>query len=377
MKGIRARIWLQGRFREGYLVWERGKLVAAGAGQPPRKYAKVCEDHGRTRIAPGFVDTLVHGFAGVGAATDAAVELDRMARALARVGVTSAYAGFYPLPLRSLRAAAKRWDTYSKLRGVRTRFVGWHVEGVFVHPEMVGALPPEGVLEPSEKNAERFVSACGGWLKISTIAPEVPGALDAAEVLRAHKVLPSIGHSKAEYLDCEALAANGEVAITHLGNRVLPLSAREPGPIGFAMEGRADHVAVIPDAVHVAPETLRLWARTAALRDKLMAVSDNLSHAGLPAEDFEAGGQRLHRDGPVARNKKDDLGGTLDPLPELLMRRVRDGVLTMGQAIRMGCEVPGRIVGDCGRLEEGMRADFVELREDNGIGRVWIGGRQA
>jgi len=135
------------------------------------------------------------------------------------------------------------------------------------------------------------------------------------------------------------------------------------------MEGRADHVAVIPDAVHVAPETLRLWARTAALRDKLMAVSDNLSHAGLPAEDFEAGGQRLHRDGPVARNKKNDLGGTLDPLPELLMRRVRDGALTMAQAIRDGCEVPGRLVGDCGRLEAGMRADFVELRDDNGVGR--------
>ncbi|MCH2100389.1 MAG: hypothetical protein MK209_00480 [Planctomycetes bacterium] len=377
MKGIRARIWLQGRFRKGYLVWERGKLLAVGEGGPPRKYAKFCDDLGRMRIAPGFVDTLVHGFGGVGAATAAAVELDRMARALARAGVTSAYAGFYPLSLPRLRAAAKRWDTYAKLRGVRTRFVGWHVEGVFVHPEMVGALPPEGLLEPSEKNAERFVSACGGWLKISTIAPEVPGALDVAEVFRAQKVLPSIGHSKAEYVDCEALAANGSVAITHLGNRVLPLSAREPGPIGFAMEGRADHVAVIPDAVHVAPETLRLWACTSALRDKLMAVSDNLSHAGLPAEDFEAGGQRLYRDGPVARNKKDELGGTLDPLPELLMRRVRDGVLTMAQAIRMGCEVPGRIVGDCGCFEEGKRADFIELRDDNEVGRIWIGGRQA
>ena len=377
MKGIRARIWLQGRFREGYLVWERGKLVAVGAGEPPRKYKKACVDRGRARITPGFVDTLCHGFAGVGAATAAAVDLDRMARALARVGVTTAYAGFYPLSLGKLRAAAKRWDTYAKLRGVRTRFAGWHVEGVFVHPEMVGALPPEDVLEPSERNAERFVSACGGWLRMSTIAPEVPGALDAAEVLRAHQVMPSIGHSQAEYLHCEALAANGPVAITRLGNRVLPLSAREPGPIGFAMEGRADHVAVIPDAVHVAPETLRLWARTSKLRDRLMAVSDNLSHAGLPAEDFEAGGQRLHRDGPVARNKKDELGGTLDPLPELLMRRVRDGVLTMAQAIRMGCEVPGRLLGDCGRFEEGLRADFVELREDNRIARVWVGGRQA
>lgn len=377
MKGIRARIWLNGRFRPGYLAWERGRIAAVGEGEPPRSLRPRLQDGGRMRLAPGFVDTLIHGFAGVGAATSAAIELDRMARALARVGVTSALAGFYPLPLPRLRAAAKRWDTYRKLRGVRTRFAGWHVEGVFVHPEMVGALPPEGVLEPNERNAERFVKACGGWLKLSTIAPEREGALDAAEVLRAHDVLPSIGHSQAEYVHCEALAANGPVAITHLGNRVLPLTAREPGPIGFAMEGRADFVAVIPDAVHVAPETLRLWARTPALRDKLMAVSDNLSHAGLPAEGFDGGGQWLHRDGPVARNDGDELGGTLDPLPELLLRRVRDRCLTIGQALRLGCEVPGRLLGDCGRLEEGLRADFIELREDDRVGRTWIGGRQA
>jgi N-acetylglucosamine-6-phosphate deacetylase len=376
MKGIQARIWLKGRFRTGWMVWERGKIVDLGEGEVPRKYKTKVEDLGRARIMPGFVDTLVHGFAGVGAATHSAIDLDRMMRGLARVGVTSALAGFYPLPLPKLRAAAKRWDTASKLRGVRARVAGWHVEGPFVNPDMVGALPPDGVLEADQRNAERLVKACGGWLKMSTLAPEIEGGLEAAESLREAGVMVSIGHSQAEYVHCEALAANGPIALTHMGNRMLPLAAREPGPIGFAMEGRVDFAAVIPDAVHVAPETLRLWAGTKALRDQLMAVSDNLSHAGLPAEKFEAGGQVLHRDGPVARNKKDELGGTLDPLPELLLRRVRDGVLTIGQAVRMGCEVPGRLLNDCGRLEAGLRADLVELLDDSKIGRVWVAGRK-
>jgi N-acetylglucosamine-6-phosphate deacetylase len=376
MKGIQARIWLKGRFRSGWMVWERGKIVDLGEGEVPRKYKTKVEDLGRARIMPGFVDTLVHGFAGVGAATNSAIDLDRMMRGLARAGVTSALAGFYPLPLPKLRAAAKRWDTASKLRGVRARVAGWHVEGPFVNPDMVGALPTDGVLEADQRNAERLVKACGGWLKMSTLAPEIEGGLEAAESLREAGVMVSIGHSQAEYVHCEALAANGPIALTHMGNRMLPLAAREPGPIGFAMEGRADFAAVIPDAVHVAPETLRLWAGTKALRDQLMAVSDNLSHAGLPAEKFEAGGQVLHRDGPVARNKKDELGGTLDPLPELLLRRVRDGVLTIGQAVRMGCEVPGRLLNDCGRFESGLRADLVELLDDSKIGRVWVAGRK-
>ncbi|NQU47232.1 MAG: hypothetical protein HQ519_01180 [Planctomycetes bacterium] len=377
MKGIQARIWLRGRFRKGWLAWERGKLVGVGEGAAPKKFAKQLEDLGERRILPGFVDTLVHGYAGVGAATHSAVDLDRMARALARAGVTSAMAGFYPLSLARLRAAAKRWNTAKKLRGVRARFAGWHVEGVFINPQMSGALPREGLLTPDVKNAERFVKACDGWLKMSTIAPELEGALDAAEVLREAGVMPSIGHSAAEYVHCEALAANGPIAITHLGNRVLPLTAREPGPIGFAMEGRADFVAAIPDAVHVAPETLRLWAGTSAMRSKLMAVSDNLSHAGLPADKFDAAGQIAHRDGPVARNARDELCGTLDSLPELLLRRVRDGALTMAQAVRMGCEVPGKLLGDCGRFEVGLRADLVELEDGSSIGAIWVGGRKA
>jgi N-acetylglucosamine-6-phosphate deacetylase len=377
MKGIQARIWLRGRFRKGWLAWEKGKLIEVREGSTPKKFASRIDNYGEARILPGFVDTLVHGFAGIGAATHSAIDLDRMARGLARAGVTSALAGFYPLSLARLRGASKRWTTCKKLRGVRTRFTGWHVEGLFINPEMAGALPKEGLLTPDEKSAERFVKACGGWLKMSTIAPEVPGALDAAEVLREAGVLLSIGHSAAEYIDCEALHANGPVAMTHLGNRVLPMTAREPGPIGFAMEGNADFVAAIPDAIHVSPEMLRLWARTPSMRTKLMAVSDNLSHAGLPAESFDAGGQEAHRDGPVARNKRDELCGTLDSLPELLMRRVRDGVLSMAQAVRMGCEVPGKLIGDCGRLETGFRADLVELKKDSTIGAIWVGGRKA
>ena len=377
MKGIQARIWLRGRFRQGWLAWERGKLQSVGEGEPPKKIAARLDDWGKARIMPGFVDTLIHGYAGVGAATHSAVDLDRMARALARAGVTSALAGFYPLSLARLRAAAKRWNTAKKLRGVRTRFAGWHVEGVFLNPKMSGALPKEGLLTPDAKNAERFVKACDGWLKMATMAPELEGALDAAEVLREANVMASVGHSAAEYVHSEADAANGPVAMTHLGNRVIPLTAREPGPIGFAMEGRADYVAVIPDSIHVAPETLRLWANTSAMRNKLMAVSDNLSHAGLPADNFDAGGQPAHRDGPVARNERDELCGTLDSLPELLMRRVRDGALTLAQAVRIGCEVPGRLLGDCGRFEDGLRADLVELRSDNTVGSIWVGGRKA
>ena len=376
MNGLRGRIWLDGRLRAGWVTWARGRVAEVGSGEPPRALRGALGELGGGALLPGFVDTLLHGYGGTDCATGTAQQLHRMTLALAATGVTTALAGMYPAPVEDLRKAARRWDNWRGLRGAaRTRIVGWHVEGPFIEPEMRGALPRRGVVRPSADAAARVVQACGGWLRMSTLAPERAGALDAAEEFRAADVMPSIGHTAATLLDCEALAANGDVAMTHLGNRMPPLSAREPGPIGFAMEGGAQYVAVIPDMVHVAPETLRLWAATRTLRDGLMACSDNLSHAGLPAADFRAGGQRLSRSGAVAVDADGGLAGTLDSLPELLMRCVRDGFLELSDVVRIGCVNPGRLFGDCGRIEPGMRADFVTLLDDRTVGKVWIGGR--
>jgi len=377
--GIRAQLWLDGRFTPGWMTWSRGKLQRVEAGAPPRALAAQLEDLSSARVIPGFVDTLLHGFAGVDCGGGSAEELERLTRAAAQAGVTSFLAGFYPRPPAEMRKAARAWDGWKERTksAAVARAAGWHVEGPFISNEYRGQLPADGIQAPTAASAQRFVESCGGWLKMSTLAPEVPGALDAAEALRAAGVTPSIGHTQATYLDCEALAANGDVAVTHLGNRVLPLAAREPGPIGFAMEGRAAWTGVIPDQIHVAPETLRLWAGCAALAPRLMAQSDCLSHTGLPAREFVSGGKTLHRSGAVALDSNDALSGTLDPLPLLLHRCVRDAVLDDAQAIRMGCETPGAFLGDCGRLAAGLRADFVLLRGSAGleVERVWIGGR--
>lgn len=379
MTGLRAQLWLNGRFAPGWMTWSRGKLDRVEIGAPPRGMAAQLEDFSSARVAPGFVDTLLHGFAGVDCGGGDASELERLTCAAAASGVTSFLAGFYPRPPAEMRKAARAWDAWRERAKSKAlaRVVGWHVEGPFISQEYRGQLPADGIQDPSAVNAKRFVESCGGWLKLSTIAPEVPGALDAAEVFRAAGVMPSIGHTQAGYLDCEALAANGEVAVTHLGNRVLPLAAREPGPIGFAMEGRAAWTGVIPDMIHVAPETLRLWAGSARLGPRLMAQSDCLSHTGLAAKDFVSGGKKLHRSGAVALDDKDALSGTLDPLPLLLHRCVRDAVLDEAQAIRLGCETPGAFVGDCGKLAVGLRADFVLLRGEAGleVERAWVGGR--
>ncbi|MDP6962922.1 MAG: amidohydrolase family protein [Planctomycetota bacterium] len=376
-KGIQAQLWDGKQFRAGWLSFSRGTIDSVSFRRPTAKRAASLHDLSEVKLLPGFVDTLLHGYAGVDCGDGTPARLNRMTIELAKAGVTTALAGFYPLSIDGFQRAAKNWNKWQQLKGRRAHIAGWHVEGPFISKVMSGALPKSKILKPSAAAAQKFVDACGGWLRVSTIAPEVDGALEACEVLRSNQVLPSIGHSQATYLDCEMLAANGKIAATHLGNRMLPLSARELGPIGMAMNGGIDYVAVIPDQIHVAAETLGLWASTTKMKSRLIACSDNLSHAGKRAASFVSGGKKLQRSGCVAVDAAGNLGGTLDALPQLLLRAYRDGVLTLEQVVRMGCHNPGDMLGDCGRFEVGRRADFVEFKvSENSIGQVWCRGKK-
>ncbi|MFK5955744.1 MAG: hypothetical protein QM477_04770 [Planctomycetota bacterium] len=376
-RGIQAQLWNGRSFAPGWLTWKSGCFEEVSFQAPSSKQKALLHDLGQSCVLPGFVDTLLHGYAGVDCGDGSVKDLQRMSRALAATGVTSALAGFYPIDSSKLRSAAKRWGKWRQDRGTaRTRFTGWHLEGPFLSPKLRGALPRKDLLKPSVAHAQKLIQACGGWLRVCTLAPEMKSIHEAVGVFHAARVLPSIGHTAATYADCEALASTGDCAITHMGNRLPPLSAREPGPIGFAMAGKASWVGVIPDLEHVAGETLRLWAKTAAMKNTLMATSDNLSFAGLPAESFSAGGKKLHRRGAVAVDAKDHLAGTLDALPEQLLHAHRCGFLSLPDVVRIGCRNPGSLIGDCGNLAVGERADFVILEDDQTIGPVWIGGRR-
>ncbi|MFT7516960.1 MAG: N-acetylglucosamine-6-phosphate deacetylase [Myxococcota bacterium] len=376
-KGIQAKLYDGKQFCAGWLTYDKGVIEKVSFRKPSAKRAATLHDLQDRCFIPGFVDTLLHGYAGVDCGEGTAARLHKMTQVLAQTGVTTALAGFYPMPNDDLQRAAGNWDKWSKLHGKRTHIAGWHVEGPFIAREMSGALPKSAIRKASPKSAQEFIDACGGWLQMTTLAPEIDGVLEACEILRANQVMPSIGHSSATALDCAAVKANGKLAATHLGNRMTSLTAREMGPIGFAMDGGIDYVAVIPDMVHVAAETLSLWAGTTKLRSRLMACSDNLSHAGTRAKNFKSGGKSLSRSGSVAIDRRGNLGGTLDSLPELLLRAHRDGVLSFKQVVSMGCEVAGDMLGDCGRLKEGRRADFVEyIESENKIGQVWVKGRK-
>ncbi len=377
-KGVRGRLWTDAGFRRGWLAWKGARIAALGEGDPPRELRGLLEDLGNRRVIPGFVDTLLHGFAGVDAGDGTPEELDLLARRLARAGVTSAWCGVYPLPAAGLRRAARAWDGFREQKGgpPRARLGGWHLEGPFLDPAWRGALPGAALRRPTARAARALVAACGGWLRMTTLSPELPGAFPAAGILRRAGVRLAIGHTGADLETCFRLAEEGPAGITHLGNRMPALTPRHPGPIGFALAGGAHPVGVIPDGVHAAASFLEMLAALPGLEDALMFQSDCLAPGGTDHDRFVCAGRRLVRDGGVARDARGNLAGTLLPLSRQLLARVAEGTLSWEQALRGGCAVPGRLLGRRGRLRSGFRADLVALDAKTEIAAVWVGGRR-
>ena len=376
-QGIYAHIWDGKKFCLGWMLWADGIITHLKFNKPTKSIKAQLVNAPDSYLIPGFVDTLLHGYSGVDCGSGTVKGLKKLTENLVREGVTTALAGFYPTNNHNLISAAKRYDKLKNLGGARTRIAGWHVEGPFISRRMAGALPKSAINSPSRNAAIKFVEACGGWLKMSTVSPELSKIEEVQVVFNENGVCPSVGHTRATYLDCQMFGANGVIAATHLGNRMLPLSARELGPIGFAMKGGFDWVSVIPDGVHVDFDTLALWAGTSKLKNKLMACSDNLSYAGTRKQLFSSGGKKLHKSGCVAVDEHGGLAGTLEPLSQLLLKAKRDGLLTLAQVINHGCSIPGDFIGDCGRIQINRRADFVQFSpESNTLGDVWVLGER-
>lgn len=271
--------------RNHYLLITNGKIHAIVPRKPrtdPRR-TEVYSCEGKT-IVPGFVDLHIHGVGDFDLFSGDPERLLDMGRHLARFGVT----GFLPTlctagqsdtlkAIRSIVAAARRPQ-----RGAR--ILGINLEGPFINPEKAGAQDRAHIARPDTALLRKFIGASDGFLKIVTLAPEMPGAGGLIRTLREAGVIASIGHSNAGYAEgCEALR-QGVTYATHLGNAMHPMHHRDPGAAAACMLDHRAYTEVIADGVHLHPAFVKM---AAALKgdDRLIVVTDSL--CGVP--DRESG----------------------------------------------------------------------------------------
>ncbi len=219
--------------------------------------------------------------------------------------------------------------------------LGWHIEGPVLNPARAGAHPPERLRAPDAIDI-------GSWhphdgVRMVTLAPELPGALDLVTELASRGVVVSLGHSEADERTVELAVAAGARAVTHLFNAMSPLHHRRPGIVGAVLGGAPLVAGLVCDGVHVAPSVLRAAWRALG-PGRRMVVSDCAAPALMPAGDHRLAGRTVTSDGTTVTTADGTLAGSALTLPAALVRLMAMGI-DGEEALSAATEVPHRLLG--------------------------------
>ncbi|HLX35725.1 MAG TPA: N-acetylglucosamine-6-phosphate deacetylase [Candidatus Limnocylindrales bacterium] len=280
-------------------------------------------------LAGGYVDLQVNGAAGHDLTEDPAA-VWAVGAALARYGVTAflptlVSPGFEVVDLAMSVLAAGPPAGYAGATAL-----GWHIEGPFLSPARAGAHDPATLRKPDVGAVRDWSPAVG--VRIVTLAPELPAALDVAERLVGNGVVVSAGHSAATFDQARAGFDAGIRAVTHLFNAMSPLDHRDPGLPGAAMVDPRVTIGLIPDGIHVHPAMVRI-VRAAVGAERLAIVTDAIAALGMPPGRHRLAGREVE-----VRTDETGERGALDA-PRGASARLPDGtlagsVLAMDQAVR-------------------------------------------
>ena len=332
-------------------------------------------------LTPGLVDLQVNGFAGVDLLSSAIDEMPELGRRLARRGVTSFCPTLISHPLERLEARlaelARAFENWPK---DAARPLGFHLEGPFLNPAKRGAHPKAHLAPPSVEAMQRLVEASGNRVRLVTLAPELPGALEVLDWLVARNIAVSIGHSLASYEEAIQAFDRGASLCTHWGNAMAPWTQREPGMQAACLNDERARVCLISDLHHVHPGLLRLVLKNKS-RQGVVLVSDAIAAADLEDGDHVLGDERVRVEGGVCRNQDGVLAGAALPLDECVRRFALATGLDGDGIARVGAHNPARAIlaADAGNISEGARADLVAWRwgqDGPRIERVWIAGEE-
>ncbi|MCU1571691.1 MAG: nagA [Naasia sp.] len=360
-------------FRDGWLLLRDGRIEAGGDGDPPEGHRGERIDATGGVLVPGLLDLHLHG--GGGRSFDEAADAAAVAVLAAHRerGTTGTLASLVSAPIDELERSLLR---FAALAEREQGILGVHLEGPFLSPSRAGAHALEALCEPTADRVDRLLSAGRGVLRSVTLAPELPGGLDAVQRFAEAGVLVGVGHTEADYDLTRAAFRRGARFLTHAMNAMPGLGHRAPGPVAAALDDREAVLELILDGEHVHPALARLLF--AAAPGRIALVTDAMAGAAAGDGDYLLGGLEVTvRSGRATLAGTATLAGSTLTTSAALRGAIRAGI-DPADAVAALTTVPGRLLGEGDRrlLRPGSDAGVVLLDGDWAVRRVWpVSGR--
>jgi len=337
-------------------------------------------------LTAGLVDLQVNGYRGfdLNGDTLTASTISSLAREILSTGVTSFAPTLItasPEKLISRLKLIKQACENDLITEACIPFI--HIEGPHISPldGYRGAHPLDAVRPPSITEFETWQQVSGNRVGMVTLSPHYDESIIYIQHLVANKVLVSIGHTHATTTQIRAAVDAGASLSTHLGNALPPLLKRHPNPIWSQLSEQKLQAMFIADGHHLAPEVLTVMLRVKSHQHSIL-VSDLVALAGMSPGIYSqpiGGTIELTTDNRLVMQGTEMLAGAVLPLADCIGRASAMTGLSFSEVLRMASTNPGKLAGNRGALQPGMRADLLQFKLDErssgiSVEKVWLCG---
>jgi N-acetylglucosamine-6-phosphate deacetylase len=367
-----------GQVDDFWMLVDGDRIVQTGSGpaKPTPAWTTATEriDVGGHWLTPGFIDLHTHG--GGGYAFDDGPEAIAAALASHRAhGTTRSLLSLVANPLAHVRETL---GLIADLTDSDPLVLGSHLEGPFLAEARRGAHNPDFLREPRPAIVEDLITAGRGTVRQVTMAPELPNALDAIDVLVEQGITVAIGHTEADFELAKEAFDRGARLLTHVFNAMPGIHHRKPGPVIAALEDPRVTLELILDGLHVHPDVAALAFSRAPGRIAL--ITDAMAAAASSDGDYRLGSLNVTvRDGLAVLSGTETIAGSTLTQDRALRIAIEKVKLAPAEAVEALTLTPARVLGlekQFGYLKPGYVADAVMLDHEWRVVSVWGAGRE-
>ena len=327
-------------------------------------------------VIPGLTDVHFHGCKGADFSDADAEGLQTMAEYELSRGVTQICPAGMTLLEDRLLKVCQNAAAHRRAGRPGAELAGINLEGPFLSLAKKGAQNGDWLHAPDAAMLRRLMDAAEGLVKLVSVAPEEPGAMEFIKEV-SEDVAVSVAHTTADYDTAMEAFRCGARQVTHLYNAMPGFTHRAPGVVGAALDSPWSRVELISDGIHVHPAVVRATFKMFGA-ERVVLISDTMRAAGMPDGEYDLGGQNVIVKGPLATLADGTIAGSATDLMACMKRAVSFGI-PLADAVRAAAVNPAQAIGifdRVGSLEPGKRANVVVLDADLNVRTVFFKGRK-
>ncbi|MCC0641428.1 MULTISPECIES: N-acetylglucosamine-6-phosphate deacetylase [unclassified Clostridioides] len=326
-------------------------------------------------IAPGLVDTHIHGLLGVDIMDNTFEAINTISKGLLKYGVTS----FLPTTLTdsidNLNDCIENIsNNYDKVEGAKIQ--GIYLEGPFFTEKYKGAQNEKYFRDPSIDTLKLWQKKSKNLIRKIAIAPERNGSIEFTKYATKNNISVALGHSSATFEQVEQVVNSGAKVFVHTYNGMSPLNHREPGMVGAVMALKGTYAELICDGHHVNPVAAKIIMDIKS-RNNIALITDCMRAGAMDDGEYTLGRFSVNVKNGVARLSSGSLAGSVLTMDNAVRNIVDWNISTLEDAIKMATYIPAlscNIDNVCGSMCQGMSADFIVIDDNFNIHETYVNG---